>query len=259
MKKQKERIDQLLVTRGLAESRSKAQALIMSGAVRTGGRVLDKPGIRLDGDAPIEVVARGRHVGRGGLKLEAALDAFGVDPVGASCLDIGASTGGFTDCLLQRGARRVVALDVGHGQLHWKLREDPRVTCMERCNARHLEAGDLPEAALPLDLLVADVSFISLERVLPPSLPLLRPGGDAIVLVKPQFEAGRGQVGKGGIVTSPEIRQAAVDRIRRFAEGAPWVTWRGVIESPIHGADGNVEFLAWMRAPGGPGGHPVPA
>ncbi|MDP9371565.1 MAG: TlyA family RNA methyltransferase, partial [Chloroflexota bacterium] len=192
-----ERLDEALVARGLAETRSQARALIMAGAVRCGDRILDKPGMPAP-EGPLEVAGGGRYVSRGGEKLEAALDRFAIDPAGLVCADLGASTGGFTDCLLQRGAARVYAVDVGYGQLHWKLRQDPRVVAIERQNARHLEG--LPE---PVALVVADLSFISLALILPVMKRLLLPGGGAVPLVKPQFEAGRDAVGKGGVVRDP--------------------------------------------------------
>lgn len=236
----------MLVTRGMADSRSQAQRLIMSGTVTVEGQVVDKPGERVASDADIQIVEADKFVGRGALKLEAALDAFAIDVTGLQCLDIGASTGGFTDCLLQRGASRVVAMDVGYGQLHWKLRQDPRVITIERCNARYLAESDLPQGSYPFDLIVADVSFISLTLVLPPALRFLRSGGQAIVLIKPQFEAGREHVGKGGIVTNPAARQGAIDKIRDFTFTQQGLEWVGCIESPITGADGNVEFLACL-------------
>ncbi len=246
MKKQKDRIDQALVALGLASSRSEAQRLVMSGAVLVDGQVVDKPGARIALEAGICVTEAGKYVGRGGQKLEAALDAFHVDVAGFHCLDVGASTGGFTDCLLQRGANWVVALDVGFGQLHWKLRQDPRVTAIERCNARHLTPAHLPPGSYPFDLIVADVSFISLTLVLPPALALLHKGGCAIVLIKPQFEAGRQHVGKGGIVTDPAARQSAINKIRDFTSAQDDLQWSGCIESPITGADGNIEYLACL-------------
>jgi 23S rRNA (cytidine1920-2'-O)/16S rRNA (cytidine1409-2'-O)-methyltransferase len=228
----KKRLDVALVERGLAETRSQAEALVLAGRVRG----YDKPGTQVDEDVQLELEAPPPYVSRGGEKLAHALDAFGVDPVGRDCLDIGASTGGFTDVLLQRGARRVAAVDVGYGQLHERLRADPRVTVLERTNARHLR--ELPFAA---DLVVADVSFISLRLVLPPALALAVPGWEAVVLVKPQFEAGRAEV-KGGIVRSTDVRRRVV---RELAEAAlPWgAQTTGVVDSGLPGAKGNREVF----------------
>ncbi len=236
----KRRVDQLLVERGLVPSREKAQALVLAGAVLAAGRKVAKPGQTVDGNAPLEVLAGPRYVSRGGFKLEAALDAFAVDVAGRVCADIGASTGGFTDCLLQRGAARVYAVDVGSGQLDWKLRNDPRVVVLEGVNARYLEPSRLGE---PVDLAVCDVSFISAEKVLPALVALLKPGGRLLVLVKPQFEVGRGQVGKGGIVRHPALHAAAVARIEAAVRGAGFET--AVMESPLKGAEGNKEFLLY--------------
>jgi 23S rRNA (cytidine1920-2'-O)/16S rRNA (cytidine1409-2'-O)-methyltransferase len=232
------RLDRQLVDRGLAESREKAQALIMAGDVLVDGRPAHKPGENVATSSTIEVRARPRFVGRGGIKLQAALDHFKIDPAGMLCLDIGASTGGFTDCLLQNGAARVHAVDVGHGQFDWKLRQDARVVVYEGLNARHLTLSDLGE---PVDLAVCDVSFISATLILPAVAPLLKADGQMIVLVKPQFEAGREQVGKGGIVRDPAVQQAACDRVAAAVEalGFCWST----IDSPIPGAEGNREIL----------------
>ncbi len=221
----------------------------MSGAVKAGDLVIDKPGSKISESSELSVAVSEQYVGRGGLKLEAALDHFKVDAAGLSCLDLGASTGGFTDCLLQRGAKSVVALDVGHGQLHWKLRQDERVHCIEKYNARHLQAEDLPAEVLPFSILVADVSFISLKLILTPSLPLLSAGGYAIVLIKPQFEAGRDQVGRGGIVSDPKVHESVISTIKNFVIENTAAEWRGSINSPIKGADGNIEFLACLQIP----------
>lgn len=239
----KERLDVLLVRRGLCPSREKAQRLIMAGAVFSGGTRLDKASQSLADDTPLEVREADRYVGRGGHKLEAALRHFRLDPTGWVCLDVGASTGGFTDCLLQHGAAKVYALDVGHGQLDWKIRNDPRVVVMEHCNARHLEPGDLPEK---VRLAVLDVSFISLTLVLPPVTGVLTDGGMMVALIKPQFELSRPEVGRGGIVRDEAARMRAVDKIRGFALAAGW-SWRGVVDSPIAGADGNREFLCLIE------------
>jgi 23S rRNA (cytidine1920-2'-O)/16S rRNA (cytidine1409-2'-O)-methyltransferase len=239
----KERLDVLLVKRGLCPSREKAQRVIMAGGVFSGGTRLDKPSQTFSDDTPLEVRAADRYVGRGGHKLEAALQHFAIDPSGWVCLDVGASTGGFTDCLLQHGAAKVYALDVGHGQLDWKIRNDPRVVVMEHCNARHLQPGDLPEK---VRLAVADVSFISLTLVLPPVADVLTDGGMMVALIKPQFELSRAEVGRGGVVRGDALRHKAVEKIRVFASGRGW-TWRGVTDSPIAGADGNREFLCLLQ------------
>jgi 23S rRNA (cytidine1920-2'-O)/16S rRNA (cytidine1409-2'-O)-methyltransferase len=202
------------------------------------GRKAEKPGAAVPTSCTIELLARPRFVGRGGLKLQAALDHFQVNPAGMVCLDVGASTGGFTDCLLQNGAAKVHAVDVGHGQLDWKLRNDPRVIVYEGLNARHLTLADVGE---PIDLAVCDVSFISLTLILPAVAPLLKPEAGMIVLVKPQFEAGREQVGKGGIVRDPQVQQAACDRVAE-AVAALGFRW-SVTDSPIPGAEGNREIL----------------
>lgn len=239
----KERLDLLLVRRGLCPSREKAQRLIMAGEVFSGGTRLDKAGQTLAGDTPLEVRAAERYVGRGALKLEGALVHFALDPSGLTCLDVGASTGGFTDCLLQHGAAKVYALDVGHGQLDWKIRRDPRVVVREHCNARHLQPADLPEK---VQLIVADVSFISLTLVLPPAAALLTHGGMIVALIKPQFELSRAEVGRGGVVRDDAARQKAVQKIRDFALRLGWV-WGGVVDSPVAGADGNRELLCLLR------------
>lgn len=240
---EKLRLDALLVARGLFDSREKAQRALMAGTVEVNGRRDAKPGDRVRADAQVVVLAAEKYVSRGGLKLEGALDVFGVDPAGLVCLDIGASTGGFTDCLLQRGAEKVHALDVGHGQMHWKIRSDPRVVAREGINCRNLSFADVGEHVA---LAVADVSFISLTLILPPAFELLEPEGSMIVLIKPQFELSRDAVGRGGIVTDPAAHQAAVEKIRTFAEAAGH-RWMGFIESPILGTTGNREFLAWLR------------
>lgn len=237
-----DRVDALLAARGLCESREQAKRLILAGEVRSGDTVIAKPSHKLPLDAPLEVRERPKFVGRGGFKLEAALDAFGIDPAGWVCLDVGASTGGFTDCLLQRGAARVHAVDVGTNQLVWKLRNDPRVIAKEQFNARHMTPADIGET---VRLAVMDLSFISLTKVLPAVFSVLDAGGAVVCLIKPQFELRREDIGKGGIVRDPELHQRAVDGIRGFvlSEGREW---RGVIPSPITGTDGNQEFLAWI-------------
>lgn len=239
------RLDQLLVDRGLAESRARAQALVMAGAVFSGERKLDKAGQQTDPATPLEV--RGRDhpwVSRGGLKLVHGLDHFAVDPAGVTCLDVGASTGGFTDVLLARGAARVHAVDVGHGQLAWKLREDPRVAVLERTNARYLTAEQVPE---PIGLIVCDASFIGLETVLPAPLSLAAPGAALIALIKPQFEVGKDRVGKGGVVRDPALHAEVCERIRAWLDGQPDWSVLGVAESPITGPEGNIEFLIGAR------------
>lgn len=239
------RLDQLLVDRGLAETRSKAQALILAGKVRVGtgdaARRDHRSGDQLDPATNVEVAEKEPYVGRGGYKLAAALDAFGLDPAGKTALDVGASTGGFTDALLQRGARHVYALDVGRGQLAESLRRDDRVTSLERTNARTLAPGALPE---PIDLAVVDVSFISLDKVLGPIQSTLAQGAHIVALVKPQFEAGRGRTDKG-VVRDPAAHRDVLDRITRHAATLGLGT-RDVIASPIVGADGNKEFLVHL-------------
>jgi 23S rRNA (cytidine1920-2'-O)/16S rRNA (cytidine1409-2'-O)-methyltransferase len=236
------RLDRLLVDRGLAESREKAQALIMAGEVLVNGQKASKPGHSVEDDAAVEVLARPPYVSRGGLKLAGALDRFAIDPGGKICLDIGASTGGFTDALLQAGAVRVHAVDVGTNQLVWSLRTDPRVVVHENVNARELSFDRIGET---VDLLVCDVSFISVTLILPAAVPILRPEGQMVILVKPQFEVGKGQVGKGGIVREPALRQAACDRVRNAVEQLGFVT--EIMESPILGAEGNQEYLLYAH------------
>jgi len=242
--RQKTRLDQALVERGLIDSREKAQRAVMAGMVRVDGEKVTKAGTAVKADALVELIGQDRYVGRGGHKLEGALKAFGIDPTDAICLDVGASTGGFTDCLLQHGAAKVYAIDVGHNQLVWKIRSDPRVVAQEGVNARHLTPAEIPE---PIDLAVADVSFISLTLILPPAVALLSPGGQMIVLIKPQFELARGQVGKGGIVRDPALHEEAVRKIERFVDDSGLATWRGVIPSPLTGTKGNREFLACVK------------
>ena len=244
----KVRLDELLVARGLAETRSQAQRLIMAGEVSVDGGVLDKAGHLVREDAAVDVAGSLRYVSRGGLKLERALAEFGVDPAGWICADVGASTGGFTDCLLQHGAARVYAIDVGYGQLAWSLRQDARVVNIERANIRHLES--LPE---PAQLAVIDVSFIGLGLVLTRIPALLAPSGAAIALIKPQFEVGKGQVGKGGVVRDPALHRSAIEGSLAAAATAGLMP-AGLTRSPITGPAGNVEFLAWLRL-----GAPAPA
>jgi 23S rRNA (cytidine1920-2'-O)/16S rRNA (cytidine1409-2'-O)-methyltransferase len=242
------RLDALLVHKGLVESREKARALILAGQVDVGGRGAPKAGTMVDVEADVRVIGPDHPgVSRGGLKLTQALDAFRVDVTGRLALDIGASTGGFTDVLLQRGASRVIALDVGHGQLHWKLRQDPRVTVIEGANARHLTRADLPDVGAGLGIVVIDVSFISLSLILPVVPPLLAPGACVIALVKPQFEAGRKDVGRKGVVSDPEVHARVVAAVTGFAAEVGLVR-RGLTESPITGARGNKEFLMLLEA-----------
>lgn len=237
----KARLDLEIVRRGLAESRSRAQALIMAGKVRVDGEKMTKSGTAVSEESEIEV-EQPEHpwVSRGALKLQAALDAFNIDPEGFDCLDVGASTGGFTHLLLDRGARRVIALDVGHNQLDWKIRSDDRVLVMESVNARHLQKGDLP---FDVDLITMDLSFISLKLVVPAVLPFLKEGGFMICLIKPQFEAGREQVGRGGIVRDEKIRRRTIDGVVGAIEGFG-LERVGLIPSPIKGQKGNQEELA---------------
>jgi 23S rRNA (cytidine1920-2'-O)/16S rRNA (cytidine1409-2'-O)-methyltransferase len=237
----KQRLDLLMVERGLCRSRMEAQRLIMAGEVRVNEQIASKPGTQVLTQATITIAQGLPFVSRGGLKLEAALDAFSVRVEGQVVADVGASTGGFTDCLLQRGAQRVYAIDVGYGQLAWSLRNDERVVVMERTNARHLH--ELPES---IHLATVDVSFISLTLVLPRIREWLVPGGSVIALIKPQFEAGRAQVGKRGVVRNPAIHRQVLHRILTWTSenGLPP---QGLIRSPIKGPAGNVEFLAWMR------------
>lgn len=240
----RERIDKLLVERGLAPSRTKAQALVMAGVILVDEQLVDKPSESFLPEAKIRIKGAGdpasRYVGRGGLKLEAALREFKIDVNGLTCLDVGASTGGFTDCLLQHGARRVVAVDVGHNQFDWKLRNDPRVELREGVNARYLKPEDFDQK---FDLVTIDVAFISATKILPAIVPLLTNQGRIVTLIKPQFEVGKGEVGKGGIVSDPIQHHRVVDEVNRAAQGLG-LRVCGVIRSPIHGADGNVEFLA---------------
>lgn len=241
------RLDELLVARGLAASRAQAKALIMSGRVRRGTERLDKPGKDYPADSDVSVTQAPRFVSRGGEKLAAALAAFALDLRGAHVLDVGASTGGFTDCVLQAGAADVVCVDVGRAQLHARLRADPRVTNLEQINARHLRAADLPRAAY--DAIVMDLSFISLRAVLPAVWPLLRPGGTLVALVKPQFEAGKAEVDKGrGVIRDPAVQEATLADVRDFAlRELPGAGLVGTIDSPIAGADGNREFLLGVK------------
>lgn len=242
----RERLDQMLVQRGLAESRSRAQALVLAGAVWSGDRRLDKPGTPLDPATPLEVRSRQpAWVSRGALKLLAALDHFGLDVAGSIALDVGASTGGFTDVLLTRGATTVYAVDVGYGQLHEKLRCDPRVVVLERTNARYLTAEQVPQ---PPEVIVCDASFIALHQVLAAALDLAAPGALLVALIKPQFEVGKGEVGKGGVVRDPAQHARVCGEVRAWLEGRRWRV-RGIVPSPILGPKGNREFLVAADGP----------
>ena len=243
----KPRLDVVVVDRGLAASRERARALILAGQVRVNGVVVSKAGHAIDADAQITLVEPDHpYVGRGGVKLAHALDAFAIDPHGRVALDVGASTGGFTDVLLRRGAAHVVALDVGHGQFDWTLRNDPRVTVIERVNARTLTSDQLPPGARVFDVVTMDLSFISVRQVLPAVTALLAPQGDLVVLVKPQFEAGRGEVGKGGLVRDPAVHARVIEEVARAAN-ALGLTRIAITESPITGAEGNREFFLHLR------------
>lgn len=244
MSKGKERLDILLVKKGLSPSREKAKATIMAGLVFSQGQRLDKPGLELNEDAILEV--KGDllpYVSRGGLKLEKAIQVFPVSLEGAVVADIGASTGGFTDCALQNGAQRVYAIDVGYGQLDWKLRTDSRVVCMERVNARYLERDSLPEQ---VDLVVSDVAFISITKIFPAMLEILKEDGQIITLIKPQFEAGREHIGKKGVVKDPQVHQWVLEHVLEEAEKFGLAV-KGVDFSPIRGPEGNIEYLAWLK------------
>ena len=238
------RLDQALVQQGLCPSREQAKRLIIAGEVSVNGHPSTKPGLLLSDDAVLHLKTPPRFVSRGGLKLEGALDHFGIDVAGKVCLDIGSSTGGFTDCLLQRGATKVFAFDVGTNQLVWKLRSDPRVVSRENFNVRHLKPEDVGE---PVDVLVGDLSFISLTLVLPAALTAVRPGGDCILLIKPQFELSREEIGKGGIVREPQLHQKACAKIQSFIQSRPDLEWKALTESSLRGTDGNREFLAWFQ------------
>lgn len=241
-KSNKLRLDRLLVDRGLVESRERGQALIIAGQVLVNGQKQDKAGALVPGDAEIRMLGKAHpYVGRGGLKLEAALREFKVSVEKKTALDVGASTGGFTDCLLQHGCSRVYAVDVGYGQMAWKLRQDPRVMVIERTNIRSMDPSLIP---WPVDIVVIDASFISLEKVIPSVMQFLKPGSELIALIKPQFEVGKGQVGKGGIVRDEEQRTEVVEKVKAFFIETG-LTINGVIPSPITGQDGNVEFLIY--------------
>ena len=249
----KERLDVLLVRGGFFPSREKAKATIMAGRVYVNGQKEDKAGMKFDTDSELEVRGQAlKYVSRGGLKLEKAVEAFGLDLNGKVCMDVGASTGGFTDCMLQNGARHVYAVDVGHGQLDWKLREDPRVTCMERFNVRFLKPEDLPET---VQFASIDVSFISLRLILGPVRDVLEDGGTVAALIKPQFEAGREKVGKKGVVRDPGVHEEVIGSVLSYAEETGY-SLLGLTYSPITGPEGNIEYLAWLKK--GAGGTCTP-
>ncbi len=237
------RLDVALVGQGLCESREKARRAIMAGRVRLGDQVLNKASVLVDPEAELSLAEPPRFVGRGGLKLEGALDHFAIDPTGATALDIGASTGGFTDCLLQRGAAKVYAIDVGHGQMAWKIRNDPRVVVRENLNARHLSRADIPE---PVDLCVIDVSFISLTLILPNAFELITPTGVILALIKPQFELRPEDVGRGGIVSDLALHEKAQQKIWDFITAQGHAV-AGIVPAPITGTDGNQEFFICAR------------
>lgn len=240
----KERVDKILVERGLAESRTRAQALILAGQVLVREQRIDKPGQLIDPNAEIRIKGEIlRYASRGGLKLEAAIREFEIDPAGKTCIDVGASTGGFTDCLLQHGAACVWAIDVGHNQLAWRLRQDPRVVVLEGQNARQLDPDQFPYR---FDLATVDVVFISLTKILPALAPCLKPGGDCVALIKPQFEVGKGEVGRSGVVTDPLKHRRVLNEIKNAALAIGFSPV-GLIESPILGAEGNREFLMHLK------------
>ncbi|MCW9034400.1 MAG: TlyA family RNA methyltransferase [Rhodospirillales bacterium] len=242
------RLDQLLVDRGLVETRSKAQALVMAGNIYSDTKRMDKAGQQIRQDIPLEIKGQEHPwVSRGGLKLVKGLEEFSIDVSGKTCLDVGASTGGFTDVLLTNGAAKVYAVDVGHGQLAWKIRQNEKVVVMERFNARHLTHDDVPD---PIDVIVCDASFIGLETVLVAPLTLAAPGATLVALIKPQFEVGKGRVGKGGVVRDPELHQEVCDRIKTWLAGLPGWNVLGITESPIKGPEGNIEFLICGRFDG---------
>jgi 23S rRNA (cytidine1920-2'-O)/16S rRNA (cytidine1409-2'-O)-methyltransferase len=242
------RLDQILVERGLCESRERAKRAIMAGLVRVNGRPARKPSDSVRSEDQLTLAAPEKYVSRGGYKLELALRHFHLDVSGLTAIDLGASTGGFTDCLLQHGATKVFAVDVGRGQLAWKLRQDPRVVVMENTNARHLAPDQFPPPFTPADLLVIDCSFISLRKIIPPAIALLRPSGNIVALIKPQFEAGKAEADKGeGVITDPAIHQRVLRELEEFAARTPGLTWRGTVESPLLGPAGNKEFLVLIE------------
>jgi 23S rRNA (cytidine1920-2'-O)/16S rRNA (cytidine1409-2'-O)-methyltransferase len=245
------RLDQELVERGLCESREKAKRAIMAGAVRINGQPARKPSDSVKPADQLTLAAAEKFVSRGGYKLEHALEYFHFDVANLTAIDLGASTGGFTDCLLQRGTKKIYAVDVGHGQLAWKLRQDPRVVVMEKTNARELTPAKFPQPFAPVDLIVADCSFISLRKILPPAVALLRASGNIIALIKPQFEAGKAEADKGeGVITDPAIHQRILSELENFARDQKNLIWRGVTKSPLLGPAGNKEFLVLLEKTG---------
>jgi 23S rRNA (cytidine1920-2'-O)/16S rRNA (cytidine1409-2'-O)-methyltransferase len=249
----KERLDKLLVEKGIAQTRERARALIMAGKVAVEGRTIDKPGIQVDMEAEIRLHGEeSPYVSRGGEKLEGALKAFRIDPKGMVVMDVGASTGGFTDCVLQRGAKKVYAVDVGYGQLAWKLQKDPRVVSLERRNIRYLQRQEVQEEA---DLILIDTSFISVEKFLVHLLSFLKKRGFILCLIKPQFEVGKGEVGKGGVVRDTALHQKVIDRISSFSQGLG-LKVLGVTESPLLGPKGNKEFFIYLKKENGEDGQP---
>lgn len=242
------RLDTALVERGLCGSREKARRFILAGQVKKNEQVADKPSMTVGANDRLAVLASEKYVSRGGQKLEHALRHFQLDVGGVTAIDLGASTGGFTDCLLQAGADRVYAVDVGQGQLAWKLRRDPRVVVMEQTNARHLTVADFPELFSLVDLIVIDCSFISLRKILPPAIALLSPNGNIIALIKPQFEAGKIEADRGaGVITDPVVHERVLNELREFISGQPGLRWRDVTESPLLGPAGNKEFLVLIE------------
>jgi 23S rRNA (cytidine1920-2'-O)/16S rRNA (cytidine1409-2'-O)-methyltransferase len=242
------RLDQALVERGLCESRERAKRAILAGQVRINAQSAHKPSDSVKPDDRLTLDAEEKFVSRGGHKLEHALRHFQLDVAGMTALDLGASTGGFTDCLLQHGAAKVFAVDVGRGQFAWKLRHDPRVVVMEKTNARHLTAAQFPQPFTPADLAVIDCSFISLRNILPAAIALLRPNGRIVALIKPQFEAGKAEADKGrGVISDPSVHERVLDELREFVRAQPGLRWQGVVESPLLGPAGNKEFLALIE------------
>ena len=242
------RLDQLLLERGLFESREKARRAILAGQIRVNGQLADKAGAKVRPEDSVERLAGERYVSRGGGKLEGALQAFSLDPTGLRALDVGASTGGFTDCLLQHGAIHVAAVDVGRGQLAWKLRNDPRVLVLEGVNARQLSVTHFPRPFQPFDLAVLDCSFISLRRVLGPAADLVRPGGRLVPLIKPQFEAGKEEADRGrGVITDPAVHERVLADLRTFVDSRPGLRWKDTSTSPLLGPAGNKEFFALLE------------
>ncbi|HEY5912686.1 MAG TPA: TlyA family RNA methyltransferase [Verrucomicrobiae bacterium] len=245
------RLDQEVVARGLCDSREKAKRAVMAGQVRVNGQVAHKPGDAVKASDHVELAQGEKFVSRGGYKIEHALEHFHVSAAGLTAIDVGASTGGFTDCLLQRGAAKVYAVDVGQGQLAWKLRQDPRVVVMEKTNARELAPGHFPPSFAPVDLVVIDCSFISLRKILPPAIALLRPSGKIIALIKPQFEAGKAEADKGaGVIRDPAVHRRVLLELSEFVGALPGLRWQGVTESPVLGPAGNREFLTLIERTG---------